>query len=1345
VPVSGTVVDEAGRPLAGVEVALHAVPTLAERGALLAAGRAYAEPVTHGLTDGEGRFRVEAPEPGLWTAVARVRGKAPMEHPLWPLLAPAELEPVELLPDPGLRVLVVDGAGRPLAGAAVAVTGGGPRREPHDRPRGLWRPLPDRVAATGETGRARLPRFEDEEHLTLWAVAPGRSLRLEVDGAAAARPVRLVLAPGPVRRLRITGPGGRPAAGAAVWYSSLLPAGVTSEDGTIAVPLSAESGSGEPTVVQVDAPSGLAAETEVRPPREGEKAPLAVELEEPPRIAGRVLDARERRGVAGALVWIRSDPGSAARADRTGSFSLAVRRTWRDERLRAAAAGYLEAVSRLPVEGSPGAQDSVLLLEGATVLTGSVVDGAGQPIEGAEVRVAEIEEGSWRWGRTPVFARTGRSGAFRVEGLGARAPHLAHVERQGYSPVLEEVAPAPERPGGRPGPLPELRVVLEAARAVRGRAVDEAGAPVAGALALFLPEEILRRQWPGAPPGVLTGESASDGRFELREVLPGRAHLRLSAPGRAPASREEIEIAPDAAVTDLGDLVLEPESFIEGRVVEPGGSAVPGATVAASRRPDEIAAESFFSFALDRFEAVESGPDGGFRIGGLRAGQVVQLEARKVGFIPGSTEGARAPSEEPVLVLLRPAATVSGRVVDARGRPVPEAEVRPSFRAHVSGARSFRRVTADDRGAFELTEVAPGFVALEATAPGHQVSAPVTLELGGGEHRQGVEVVLEQGVVVSGRVLSPDGLPVESATVTATATDLSSFVPGRPAVTGLDGRFTLDTLAPGRMVLEARREGYAPGKAELEVDLGGGTVDIHLGRGTSVSGWLLEADGAPASNRTLQLDPTGIGFESRSKATTALDGSFAFQGVAAGEYRLAVMEGHRAVWPVPGTIVVEDGVPRDGIEVQLPRLATVTGRLGGLSLDQVSGAAVGAVKVDIRAFDEHRGEVLEDGSYRFRGLTPGNWQVTAVHQGLARQAQGLVEIEPGQAEARLDLELRGGHTVTGTVRLGGEPLAGATVGLSGSGGYQGGEATTGLDGRFRLEGVPAGEHTAVVQDPATGALLIELIEVDGDRDLLLELEESQVSGTVHAADGSGPIAGAGVRLERDGEAASGFHMPSRTVTGADGGFLLPGVPAGRWRLVVEKPGYAAHVSPVEVVAGDVEAAPVLLEPAGVLELRVRLADGRTPSSLLVAVVGAGDQALATRFLRSTGAGRFLLETLPPGPSELLISAPESPSLRVRMEAPGTAEVVLPEGCTLVVTVPALAEEGSPAVATASDPSGAPALPSFRANAAPMLSGQAELTQLAPGPWTITVTAVDGRTWTGAVTLAPGPPTRLVLE
>jgi hypothetical protein len=667
--------------------------------------------------------------------------------------------------------------------------------------------------------------------------------------------------------------------------------------------------------------------------------------------------------------------------------------------------------------------------------------------------------------------------------------------------------------------------------------------------------------------------------------------------------------------------------------------------------------------------------------------------------------------------------------------------------AGMMGGGHFRPQTTDDRGAFEVTGLSSGRVAIEAGAPGYRSSAPVTLELAPGERREGVEIVLAAGVAVTGRVLGPDGLPVAGARVGARAEESFGASWGRSSVeTGAEGRFTLDTLAPGRVVLEATKEGFAEATQELEVGPGGASVELHLGRGVEVSGWVFEADGAPAAGRQLQLSPGVMTFDFRSQQTTATDGSFAFRGVADGEYRLKVLEDYSVLWSSPDPIRVEGGAPVSGLEVRLPGTATLTGRLVGLDPDELQGTSVHAMLAEMGLHAETLGEVLPDGSYRVTGLTPGRWQVTAAAARSGRQAEGRIDIEEGRATASLDLEFRAGHTLTGTVLSAGEPLAGAQVSVQ-SGSYSGaGDATTGLDGRFRIEGVSAGQHMLMVRDPGTGSMAVEEVRMDGDRDVRVELEALRVRGAVYAADGSGPIAGASVELQRDPNAEQRtFFMAPSTVTGDDGSFLLTGVAGGRWRLLVEKSGYAAHASDVEVLGGDTEAAPVFLERAGSLEIVARLPGGGTPSFLAVTILGPGDQVIASTRAMAAEPGRFVLTTVPAGTWELLLWTPEAPPLRVEVESPGRVEVVFPEACVLEVTVPELAATGEPGYLAITDPAGRSPWVSFGAGRAPLDQGRIEVPSLAPGTWVVTVTADDGRTWTGTATVAPGAPTRLVLE
>lgn len=79
-----------------------------------------------------------------------------------------------------------------------------------------------------------------------------------------------------------------------------------------------------------------------------------------------------------------------------------------------------------------------------------------------------------------------------------------------------------------------------------------------------------------------------------------------------------------------------------------------------------------------------------------------------------------------------------------------------------------------------------------------------------------------------------------------------------------------------------------------------------------------------------------------------------------------------------------------------------------------------------------------------------------------------------------------------------------------------------------------------------------------------------VEGLVKDPDAS-PLAGAGVALEKD-------ILRLQTNTSVDGRFVFSGLVAGEYTLFVQKLGYDSHASKVNVTAGEVSSADVVLVP-----------------------------------------------------------------------------------------------------------------------------------------------------------------------
>jgi hypothetical protein len=135
------------------------------------------------------------------------------------------------------------------------------------------------------------------------------------------------------------------------------------------------------------------------------------------------------------------------------------------------------------------------------------------------------------------------------------------------------------------------------------------------------------------------------------------------------------------------------------------------------------------------------------------------------------------------------------------------------------------------------------------------------------------------------------------------------------------------------------------------------------------------------------------------------------------------------------------------------------------------------------------------------------------------------------------------------------PVAGARIAVEGD---EGGDAISGPDGAYVLEGLPAGRRSVVVRGPAHAPVAIEVDLSAGrgtERDVFLP-GGATVEGRVLLADS--PVAGAVVA--EDGGVRS-------CVAGADGAYVLRGFAPGTVLLHVVAPGIPGHLRYVEVPVG----------------------------------------------------------------------------------------------------------------------------------------------------------------------------------
>ena len=259
--------------------------------------------------------------------------------------------------------------------------------------------------------------------------------------------------------------------------------------------------------------------------------------------------------------------------------------------------------------------------------------------------------------------------------------------------------------------------------------------------------------------------------------------------------------------------------------------------------------------------------------------------------------------------------------------------------------------------------------------------------------------------------------------------------------------------APG--LSAARSEGSSPRPASSSASVASAGPEVasgSAGGGIPVSGRVLGAERVPVAGAAVTL--ISLGGKQLSRSVSGADGSYGVDAPAAGSYVLiASAEGFQ---PQASTLVVADG------PVSYDVLLSGTSGLAGLVRSADSGAPVADAVVIVA---DVRGEVLTTG----RTDVLGEFAVTDLVPGMVTLAVNSVKHRPlalpveigGAGTTRIEVELRTGAHVRGTVRGSGAPVSDARVTLVDSAGNMVATTRTGHDGVYAFSDLDSGAYTVI--------------------------------------------------------------------------------------------------------------------------------------------------------------------------------------------------------------------------------------------------------------------------------------------
>ncbi|MFT7464896.1 MAG: protocatechuate 3,4-dioxygenase beta subunit [Pseudohongiellaceae bacterium] len=608
------------------------------------------------------------------------------------------------------------------------------------------------------------------------------------------------------------------------------------------------------------------------------------------------------------------------------------------------------------------------------------------------------------------------------------------------------------------------------------------------------------------------------------------------------------------------------------------------------------------------------------------------LEARAGASASATLVATESIAEDEPVALPAPA-TVSGVVLGPEGQPVAGADVlgwctdSPRFGQAGGDDPPERQTTTDSQGRFTVEQLGPAFL-LSAQAPGMVCRWLAKGKVPPGAVVEGLVLELDVALTLSGRVIDQAGQPVAGVELVASSWGAIWSSDGRYSTgvegvsrsdpisvrggAGPDGFFALGPVASTGYHLAINQEPWLPFGLGCRAE--DSPLEVRLERGVSLSGTVMNVDGAPLAGAEVSLRV--------SLLAPAVPGQ--------GTYRTTVTDG-------------EGGFLLEGL---LPSIPAEEPSSGGL----FSGVAA-----------------MFGGASEPKATTESALMIAA--SGHAIQVLQPVDI-PDDSQGHVDVWLEPEQVLAGqVVDAQGTPLADAPMSLIGDRmvtyadtsfgrpttwewllGVD--ETITDAEGRFRFEQLYDGLFEVRVRDPENRDLTMVVKERSGNESVLIRLDSQAMRSVVLQGRVLDALTGEPIehfnatpmrRTER------GFSGSGREVHDVEGRYELTGLDPGELYLSITAPGYAPWQSPTEFFEVGDHVFDVDLIPGRRLQLRVVDETGApVPGANLVflddrdELLDVTQGSVRLNLVNAGSNGEVEVSGLPAGPVWVLANTKNSP-------------------------------------------------------------------------------------------------------
>ena len=685
------------------------------------------------------------------------------------------------------------------------------------------------------------------------------------------------------------------------------------------------------------------------------------------------------------------------------------------------------------------------------------------------------------------------------------------------------------------------------------------------------------------------------------------------------------------------------------------------------------------AMSQDGFSSAVSGPDGAFVLSDLTPGQMMLNIAKPDSFVQ-EMRSVSAPTRD-LVIELPSGGRITGHVLDKNShQPVT------SFMAGVTTSRSGggmtvmmppmqKQFTSDD-GSFTLEGIKPGVTQVVVNAPGYTTARVPNIEVEDGKTAPDVEVDVETGAKLTGRVTGPDGSPLAGVSVRSDPTGggrvMRFDANDGSATTDPSGEYTIDTLEAGEKTFTFNRSGYIA--QQKTVTIAGGKdsrLDVQMSTGTRATGFVVTDSGAPvpdASVTALSAAEMDGGRGGRSDS----NGAFTIEGLAPGHYTFnAAKNGYSA-----GIVRDVDIATSGPVRIVLKSGGVITGHVNGLTPQEIeqttvyaNGSGGGGGPMGGSAAGS-TAPVDAGGNFRIEGAPSGTVRISArtgaMFGGSSKSAAPkTVELEPG-GTAQVDIDFKSSTVIRGRVTRNGAAVPNAQVMFIPRGAKSQTSASVAADGngQYELSGLDDGTYTVQAVDMERLNPFATQYDVHGSGTFDIAIKTVTLRGHVVDAADARALAEANVELRpTNGATFFGGHGGQ---SDASGNFSIENVAAGTYQITADKSGYGHESRQVIIGDSTPEDVQFRLSPSDGITIRAVDTRDNTPMTVnVIRVVDSQGNELpsGSNFFNSTEVVKL---PLAPGTYRVTVSARNYAPQTISMSSPSQLTVRFSPGGTIIL-------------------------------------------------------------------------------